>query len=136
MCSSKLLQAFQREVIQKGKDSTLPCNLPDKWLKILINNSERALNLASSTQDASDTEVHTALDKKLIKMAIEHILHTKYNKTLPIDALKPAQYRSYMEGYRMELALESITRVTDIAINAATIDTIFTNREVNIMHKH
>ncbi len=130
MNSATLLHDFNREVIQKSIDSTLPCNLADHWLRILANSLERILEGNPKDED------NIALDRQLVTMATQHIFTAKSIRLPDFKIPQPHIIGEYFESYRMELALESISRTTDIAVNAATLETIFTNREVSIDHKH
>lgn len=132
MTDTTLLQEFTRDVIQSGPESTLPCNLSDKWLRILANSLEQVIEIQAHQ---SSFHQHQSVDLALITIAIEHLFLAKaqYDSIEPLDE---TNIQKYFEGYRMEIALESITRVTDISINPADIHTILTNREVSIAHKH
>lgn len=136
MTEMVLLQEFTRDVIQSGPESTLPCNLSDKWLYILANSLEQVI--ASQSHQSSSNHHSNNLDLTLITIAIQHIFLAKsqYSATEYLDKTDTMDFQKYFESYRMEIALESITRATDISINPANIHTILTNREVNIEHKN
>lgn len=133
-----LLQQFDIEILQQGFDSTLPRNLPEKWLKILANCLERIIENRNLSAIINYPE--HSFDIALISCAINHLLRAKnrYSPESPAsvsDDKRPLFYH-YCESYRMEIALESISRATDIHLNSATLETIFTNREVIVEHRH
>ena len=112
-----LLNRFKSEVINRGWDSALPGNLSDEWLQILLNITDRIL----------DQDEHDFLSTAML--AVVHILMAKEGITdrLALDAEELFDYISY---YRIELNLELVNRRTEITTSSATLENIFTNREV------
>ena len=137
MAKRSMLEDFKIQVIQIGPYSTLPKNLSEKWLRNLANALERIIE---SDESNYPKESDFNEDMEIIVLAINHIFRAKARDKGQSIADKltdeSPELTKYLEGYRMELALESISRVTDISVNPANIETIFTNREVMIEQKH
>lgn len=112
------------EVLLTGPESSLPSNLSQFWLEELQNHLERYFDGLNSESDAEEKD----LDISLPLAAIIHILFAK-NGGEEISESSEKLYE-YFQDYRLELALEEITRKTHVAAEAATIETIFTNRDV------
>lgn len=133
-----LIQQFHIEVLQQGFDSTLPRNLPEKWLKILTNCLERIIENRNSSAIIAYPKY--SFDIMLISGAINHLLSAKNrysSEMLPsVFHDESPLFSHYCDNYRMEIALESISRTTDTQLNSATLETIFTNREVSVEHRH
>lgn len=137
MAKRSMLEDFKIQVIQVGPYSTLPKNLSEQWLRNLANALERIIE---SDESNYPKEADINEDMEIIVLAINHIFRAKARDKGQSIADKltdeSPELTKYLEGYRMELALESISRVTDISVNPANIETIFTNREVMIEQKH
>tara|TARA_R110002073_G_scaffold248317_2_gene411262 strand:- start:1009 stop:1380 length:372 start_codon:yes stop_codon:yes gene_type:complete len=116
MTSKDANSRFIEEVIENGIDSTLPCNLSDEWLGILLGQAENFIN--GQKQD----------DIPELFSAIFHILAAKND--LKENSIVHTRLFDYFEQYRTEMALEMISRQTDIRVEPADIDTIFTERSV------
>lgn len=121
MMSNDLLFQFKQEVLDAGTESTLPCNLSEKWLGRLSYSIERYLD--------HDDESGISL----VLGAIIHILMGKSRGegvSYSVD-----QIFDYFMGYRIELALEEIRRKTEIFVDPATLENIFTNRDVEVIRR-
>ncbi len=140
-----LLEQFQKEILSKGDEATLPTNLPQNWLDILSLALEKILNAPAA--NSLVLLLPEDIPSKLIIAAITPLLKAKAEMNFPITLkekdnpfhTRRERYqitKKILESYRMELAFEAISRTMDIAINPASIETIFTNREVIIEQKH
>lgn len=140
-----LLEQFQKEILSEGDEATLPTNLPQNWLDILSLALEKILNAPAA--NSLVLLLPEDIPSKLIIAAITPLLKTKAEMNFPITLeekdnpfhTRRERYpitKKILESYRMELAFEAISRTMDIAINPASIETIFTNREVIIEQKH
>lgn len=118
MKNNEIEKRFRVEVLARDTLSTLPCNLTDEWLKIL---SLQAINLAEGPPEARTTELVAGL---------LHIISAKHAPE-PVD-LSEADLFDYFQQYQIELALEEIRRYSDIAPSAASLETIFTERDVEL----
>ena len=111
-----LMVSFRNEVLHNGPESTLPCNLNDKWLELLAGQLEAYF----------EREVEDALSLPLA--AVLHILCTKSGG----EAVTISQDKlfDHLCDYRIELGLEEIRRKTDLGIELVSLQAIFTNRAV------
>lgn len=145
LIDSVLLEQFQKEILAQGEEATLPSNLPQNWLDILSLALEKILSTPAA--NALTLLLPEDTPSKLIIAAITPLLKAKEERDLPITLEEKENpfhtvrerypiTKKILESYRMELAFEAISRTRDIAINSASIETIFTNREVIIVHKH
>ncbi|WP_369989392.1 hypothetical protein [Pseudomonas xanthosomatis] len=120
-----MLKRFQEEVMRKGSDATLPSNLTDFWLEKLQDSLQRVFECLGD-DSGSDNDGSMSL----VLAAIIHILFAK-NGGLVTEASMEEMFK-YFEDYRVELALEAIRRKTNVQVEPATINSIFTSREVHI----
>ncbi|WP_289169191.1 hypothetical protein [uncultured Pseudoalteromonas sp.] len=127
MKKNDLIERFKTEVLVTGPESSLPCNLSDEWLDILLgqaNEFSEAEELVKEGENVRVTE---------IMAAVIHILMAKNGfKEVSIEESK---LFSCIEQYTLELSLEEISRKTEFNINAATIENIFTNRNADFSHR-
>ncbi|MEE6443726.1 MULTISPECIES: hypothetical protein [Pseudomonas] len=122
MALPNLLARFRDEVLHAGPQSTLPINLSEFWLEELQTHLERYFDSLESDSAEEDIDISLPL------AAIIHILFAK-NGGEAISESSEKLYE-YFQDYRLELALEEITRKTHVVAEAATIETIFNNRDV------
>jgi len=119
MMSNDLLLQFKQEVLDAGPESTLPSNLSESWIERLSYSIERYLD--------NDDEAGVSL----VLGAILHILMGK-SRGAEISYSIEQMFDFFMD-YRVELALEEVRRKTEIFIGPATLDNIFTNRDVEVI---
>ncbi|GLU39181.1 hypothetical protein [Pseudomonas sp. NBRC 100443] len=119
MMSNDLLFQFKQEVLDAGPESTLPCNLSENWLGRLSCSIERYLD--------HDDESGVSL----VLGAIVHILMGK-SRGGGVSYSVDQMFDCFMD-YRIELALEEIRRKAEIFIDPATLENIFTNRDVEVI---
>lgn len=124
---SELVNKFNKEVIAKGKESTLPVNLNNEWLEVISLSLDEILD---DTEEDSDELKSTYM--ALVLQAVLHILMAKESQDTSDYSFEISTETlfKYFQEYRIEIALESIRRNTEIKSNPATIETIFTNREI------
>ncbi|WP_339430148.1 hypothetical protein [Pseudomonas taetrolens] len=111
-----LMVLFRDEVLRKGPESTLPCNLNDKWLD----------RLTAHLEEYFEHDVEDALS--LPFAAVLHLLCSKSGGeavTVSLDKLF-----DHLCDYRIELGLEEIRRKTDLGNEPVSLQAIFTNRTV------
>lgn len=113
---ANMLVQFKAEVLDVGPESTLPCNLSDKWLDILTAQADEVFEGEGERRAAE------------LLSAVLHILFAQ-NKSSKIS-FEDSELLDYFRLYRIELAIEEVSRRSGIKLSAATIATIFTNREV------
>lgn len=120
-----ILQRFQAEVMNLGTEATLPCNLTDYWLSEIQKHLEKLFESMAAAAE-SKTEQTMALPLA----AVIHILFAK-GSTEKLEVSLDEMF-NYFEYYRAELTLEEIRRKSDFKPEPASIQTIFTNRDVSI----
>lgn len=119
------LQKLKHEVLDQGPEAALPCNLTEAWLSMLARDLEMLIQ--------EQKEDHSYLTAPLA--IIVHILYGKHgNKETEISFSEEELFK-YLQDLRIEISLEIIRRNTNIAPEPATLDTIFTNRNVHIVEQ-
>lgn len=124
MSNSDLIDRFVTEVLHAGPESTLPCNLSDEWLNVLLEQSNKMANL-DQLEDEDNSSVCTEL-----LAAVLHILMAKNG--FEEVSIEQTELLQTMEQYTMELAIEELSRRTEFKCEPATLETIFTNRQVAV----
>lgn len=117
MEQSDLLQ-LKREVLDKGPEAALPCNLPDKWLGMLA----RDIEMLQQAQDSS----HSYLSAPLAVVA--QLLIGKSGQKGTEISFSLEELFEYLQYLEIEIAIEVARRGAEIDAVPATIETIFTNR--------
>ncbi|MBB32023.1 MAG: hypothetical protein V7751_02600 [Pseudoalteromonas distincta] len=128
MSEDKMLQRFQQEVLSSGPEATLPANLSHFWLKELQQCLDRYFENLSDPESTEDEQ-----SMALPLAAVLHILFAQ-NGSKEVEVSLEKVFRNF-EDYRLELALEEISRVTHIKTGPATLDSIFTNRDVVVENR-
>lgn len=115
-----MLYRFKCEVTDLGPVACLPRSLSDAWLKALIQSADDLI--AGEGQSA---------ESALALAAVLTILQGSHRgeQFLSSDVLT---HVSVVNDFRIELALELVHRSTDVHYEAATLQTIFTGRDVSI----
>lgn len=121
MSEVNILTRLNEEVLLSGPETTLPINLSDYWLAEIQQSLERYFNNEEGAEESG---------LSLPMAAVMHILFAKEEGeqlAIPVEEMF-----KYLEYYRVELTLEEVRRKKNIKAEPATIDSIFTNREVMI----
>jgi len=113
------LKRFKAEVTNKGAEACLPHALSTPWLTELIQSTEAILK-----GDTADSTSGLAL------AAVLGILDAQGRMDQYLRSSEHAQAK-ILGDYQIELSLELMHRCTEIRYEAATLQTIFTNREVH-----
>ena len=111
-----MLKRFKLEVTDRGNEACLPRNLSDEWLRVVAQSTDEMLAGGEGEKGA------------VALAAILSILSAKQGTNEL--RLSWEEMRKRFEEYRLELGLEEVHRKTEIKYEPATLDTIFTNREV------
>jgi hypothetical protein len=106
---------FYRDVISADRPAPVPLNLSDYWIDFL---------LAQGENEKSQKELPSELSAAVLK-----ILHLKNSETFETSE---DDLRAFLDIFLTELALEKICRFMGIEMTRATIETIFTNREIGM----
>lgn len=126
MSDNKVADRFNKEVLCKGPEAVLPCNLSDAWLAEMQHSVERYFTAGQEGNEGSDEDEGMSLPL----LALINILFAKNGgQVINIPA---TEIFEYLEYYRLELALEDVRRKTDVQTEPATLESIFTNRKVTI----
>lgn len=115
-----LLYRFKREVTDLGPVACLPRSLSDAWLNALIQSTDALI--AGEDQSA---------ESALALAAVLTILQGSHRREQLLNDDVLTQL-CILTDFRIELALELVHRSTDVHYEAATLQTIFTGRDVSI----
>jgi len=113
------LDALKKDVLDKGPSAALPCHLSDYWLNHVAESLEQVLELQTS-----DSGQYLAGPLALVA----HLLFGRTSQT-ELEVSDTRLYK-YLRTYYIEVSIEMLNRRTDIRINSATLQTIFTNRKL------
>ena len=96
--------------VQSPQDA-LPCKLTDEWLDKISDELE-----AYRQQDPDDPDPNCSIAASLYLVPIEDLYE-------------------HFEHYAIEISLEVVRRRTDIEVEPASLETIFTDRDVPVSRK-
>jgi len=116
------LARFQKEVMAHGAEAALPCNLSDEWIALL--NRDLTMLLDPENEDDGYLTVPLAL--------VIHLLLGKRGNKSGEMTFSEEELHKYLQYLHFELAAEEVSRNTEISLNRATLETIFTNRNVEM----
>lgn len=116
------LDRLKQEVLSVPPIAALPCNLPDHWLEMIARDLEKIVGDGECSED--DTSSYVVASLALIIRILEGKTPSQEIK-IPFVVLF-----LYFNELRMEVNLEISRRRTDIRTEPATLETIFTGREV------
>jgi hypothetical protein len=122
------LDRFRREVMSRGPEACLPHNLPDEWLTALAIATDAILFETSPDTKGPGVACVAAEMQEVAVLALVAILSVKHG-CAPFE-VRLGEIEQHLTEFRLELALEGLQRQTDLAYEPATLDTIFTNRDV------
>lgn len=115
------LSLLKEQVLDHPPEAALPSNLSDYWLDLI----GRDLDVCFGELDPErDGPTHMAVPLALVI----HLVSGK-QETRDIQ-IELEQFQDHLVTLRAEIALEQINRQTKTHINAATLETIFENRQV------
>ncbi len=118
MKNSSQLSRFNEEVLRQGPVACLPSNLSPEWLEVLSQEAEEA------TSGVDEPQVAELLAAVLL------LLHHINGRSFSVS---PVELDRYINYYAVELSIEEINRNTDMQVERATIETIFTDRKFNVV---
>lgn len=121
-----LIERFQSEVIERGAEACLPCNLTDEWLQVVSTSLEVLVDAEDREESAPAQE---PVSGGVGMAAVAAILRHKRGGPMSLEISRKKLLR-FIEEYRVELALEEVHRKTDAKYEPATLSTIFTHRKV------
>lgn len=123
-----MLRQYQSEVLDRGPQACLPCNLSDHWITVLQQSLQ---DMAEDEESPRHPEGGGAVLATILTLLEGKGIGKKKGKPgqlhIPMDDMV-----RYYESLRMELALEEVHRKTDCKYEPATLKTIFTSRDVKV----
>lgn len=121
------LHLLREEVTSQSPAAALPCNLSDYWLELTARDLEETVGEGCHSGESSNKYGAAPL------ALIIHILSGKLGRRhfeFSVDKLF-----EYYCDYRIEINLEIVNRKTNIKIEPATLETIFTDRTVRCLNQ-
>lgn len=116
------LVKLKREVLDLPPEFSLPCNLPGHWLDLIARDLDEAMRPNEHVGDAAGVYASAPL------ALILRILQGKSpGPTLSMSCEMLWEYFLYL---RTEINLEILSRRTEHKLTPATLETIFSNRQV------
>lgn len=117
-----MLSRFKSEILENGATACLPANLSDEWLEWL----EKELSFLD--EDGPVTKEDDIVPPSCAIAALATILLAKQGGEEV--QLTTEELLRMLECYRLEIGIETVHRKTEMKFSRATLDTIFTNREL------
>lgn len=117
------LQELTREVLSGHPSRALPCNLSDRWLKLIARDLDAGW---PTTDHDEEPSIYTAGPMALVLLLLAGKSETN-SGTVTIDELE-----RLLKEFRAEVNLELVSRLSDVKASPATLATIFAGREVQI----
>ena len=118
MSEDQLKARFYKEVFMSSAEAVLPKNLSDEWLDILLTQ-------AQCMHNKEDGSRFTWLVSTVLQILINRSEKSEFSVT-------EDELVEYLNNYSTELSLEKINRVTDVKTSSATLQTILTNRAIEM----
>jgi regulator of replication initiation timing len=133
MNRSKISQSFNTEVLYCDIEAVLPCNLSNKWLKHLLNQAKtiRTAHHNSQTDELLSAISQILFHKDLYSEAL-HLLNFQYSERRP--KIEDTMFFEYITQFEKELILEDARRGSEIDIAPASIETIFSDRNIQTIN--
>jgi hypothetical protein len=120
------LARFYAEVTDRGAEACLPRNLSEEWLDVLSAAVETLLSDPDQDENSSEPSPEA---KAMVLASVLLILSAKRAQPHALR-ISLEEFMGHLNNYRLELALEMVHRRTDVKYEPASLETIFTNREV------
>ena len=116
------------EDVQTACDA-LPCNLDDYWLEKIADDLEAFF--VDEENQGEEVEPNLSAPLFLVLNILEYKEGCTGNFSGEIEVSTEDLFK-YFRDYLIEVTLEIVSRRTDIKVESATLDTIFTERKVMI----
>lgn len=113
------IRRLKCEVLDRGPEAALPCNLPDEWLRLLARDLEMVLQ--------GQYERSNYLNAPLA--IVIQLLQAKSCNSETEVSFSEEELLHYLQYLEIEIALEMVRRAANIVARPATIETIFTDRD-------
>jgi hypothetical protein len=116
------LGLLQREILSQPPDAALPANLPDPWLKLIARDLEALVSEDRCSSEVSARSIAAPL------ALIYRLLEGKGGEggtSIPVEVLE-----QYLFELWIEVSSVLVSRSTQTQFEPATLQSIFTNREL------
>lgn len=120
-----MFERIKEDLLDREPSACLPRNLTDEWLSYLAISADKMLG----SDGTKDVEAGPVRKEASLAVVIRLLDAKTEEREVGIEVPLDKMY-SYLQQYRMELALEEVHRKTDIKYEAATLETILTERDV------
>lgn len=120
-----MLEKFNKEVLKLGAVACLPANLSDEWLDWLAEE-------LSFIQNEEELGPHIKPPSCALSAIFAILVHKNGGQGAQNMA---EELFDKMQEYQIEIELEKMSRWSDLKCDPATLDTIFTGREVKFCNK-
>lgn len=122
MSEDELKNRFHKEIFINGPEAWLPTNLSDEWLDIFLSQADC---------------MHKGKDREHFGFLVSTVLQILFTRSeIGKLALTEDELFGYLNSYSLELSLEKINRVTDVQTSSATLQTILTDRTIEMVMPH
>jgi hypothetical protein len=115
------LSLLKKQVLDHPPSAALPRNLSDQWIALIGRDLDVCF---ADIEPEKDAPTHMAAPLALV-MCLLSGKHKTTKIQIQFDKLE-----FYLAHLRAEIALELISRQTNLRINAATLETIFEDRQL------
>lgn len=123
-----ILNRLRDEVLCLPHEAALPCNLSDFWL------DQIAYDLDMSIGESAQTNTEAVAGHMTVPLML--VLHLLAGKTGSNTIQVPhEELFGYLDALNMEIGIEIVNRRTEITASSATLETIFTDRDVTVATK-
>lgn len=119
------LKRLKKEVLDLSPVSALPCNFPEHWLHMIARDLQEVMNSDDHGKDEAKSYASAPL------ALIIYILKEKSPD--PINSISLEMCWDYFVDLNIEINLEILNRMAIHKSVPATIETIFTNRQIQII---
>lgn len=119
MSEDELKIRFIKEVFTATPEALLPINLSDEWLDIMLAQAEC---------------MHDGKSRDKFEFLMSVVLQILFNRSETGKlAITEIEIAGYLNNYSMELSLEKINRATDVRTSRANLQTILTDRTIEMI---
>jgi hypothetical protein len=113
------LVELKEEVLDKDSKAALPCHLSDFWLDRVAESLEQVFENPGDESGKYLADPLALVVHLLFARSISHELEISHSYLYEC-----------LQAYRIEVALETVNRQTNVKTTSATLETIFTDRHL------
>lgn len=115
---------LKEEILDKDPSAALPANMTMEWLQLI----ERDIDVVLDAE-CCDQETWVLCSAGTISLVLQ-LLSGKLGAKVDVRDITWDEMLSTLKIYQVEIAIELKSRLQGLEIEPASLDTIFTNREV------